>query len=78
MHCFHLIVPYAVLLNSAALFLKCMHYRLNWPEKGVSLKIDTIFFFMNLYRKKTQQNNFVALQTVNTLPIVVATLLQQR
>ena len=35
MHCFHLIVRYAVLSNSAALFLECVHYRLNWPEKGV-------------------------------------------
>ena len=35
MHCFHLIVPYAVLSNSSALFLKCVHYRLNWPEKAV-------------------------------------------
>ena len=35
MHCFHLIVPYAVLSNSAALFLEYVHYRLNWSEKGV-------------------------------------------
>ena len=33
-HCFHLIVPYAVLSDSAALLLERVHYRLNWPEKG--------------------------------------------
>ena len=37
MHCVYLIVRYAVLSNSAALFLECVHYRLNWPEKGVHL-----------------------------------------
>ena len=36
MHCFHLIVRYAVLSNSAVLFLECVHYRLNWPEKVYS------------------------------------------
>ena len=37
MHCFHLIVPYAVLLNSTALFLDCVNYRLNWTGKGVDI-----------------------------------------
>ena len=36
MHCFHIIVPYAVLSNSAALLLE-VHYRLNWTEKGVDV-----------------------------------------
>ena len=26
---------YAVLSKSAALYLECVHYRLNWAEKGV-------------------------------------------
>ena len=35
MHSFHLIVRYAVLSNSAAIFLEWVHCRLNWPKKGV-------------------------------------------
>ena len=35
MHCFNLTAPYAVLPKLAALRLECVHYRLNWAEKGV-------------------------------------------
>ena len=39
MRCFHLIVPYAVFSDSAALFLECVHLRLNWTEKGVPTSV---------------------------------------
>ena len=35
MHCFNLTAPYAVLTKLVALRLECVHYRLNWAEKGV-------------------------------------------
>ena len=39
MHCFHLVVRCAVLSNSAALFLQCVHYRLNRAEKCTRLHL---------------------------------------
>ena len=35
MHCFNLTVIYAVLPKSGAHYPECVHYRLNWAEKGV-------------------------------------------
>ena len=35
MHCFNLTVIYALLPKSSALYPECVHYRLNWAEKGV-------------------------------------------
>ena len=35
MHCFNLTVRYTVLPKSGALYPECVHYRLNWAEKGV-------------------------------------------
>ena len=35
MHRFNLSVRYAVLPKSSALYPECVHYRLNWAEKGV-------------------------------------------
>ena len=40
MHCFNLTAPYAVLTKLVALRLECVHYRLNWAEKGVLLWIS--------------------------------------
>ena len=37
MHCFNLTAPYAVLTKLVALRLECVHYRLNWAEKGVHM-----------------------------------------
>ena len=38
MHCFNLTAPYAVLTKLVALRLECVHYRLNWVEKGVDTR----------------------------------------
>ena len=38
MHCFNLIVKYAVLPISGALYPECVHYRLNWAEKTYEQK----------------------------------------
>ena len=38
MHYFNLTVRYAVLQKLDALYPKCVHYRLNWAEKGASMK----------------------------------------
>ena len=40
MHCFNLTAPYAVLTKLVALRLECVHYRLNWAEKGVGMYLS--------------------------------------
>ena len=46
MHCFNLTASYAVLTKLVALRLECVHYRLNWAEKGVGTFHIGIYFFM--------------------------------
>ena len=58
MHCFNLTASYAVLTKLVALRLECVHYRLNWAEKGVvgffSMKdrlVMKVSYIANSYEK---------------------------
>ena len=54
---------YTVLSKSAALYLKCVHYRLNWAEKGVVLSN----FFSIL---STPFRHFPFLLSLSSLPFL--------
>ena len=41
MHCLNFTVRYAVLPKQGALYPECVHYRLNWAEKGVDCSVRT-------------------------------------
>ena len=52
MHCFNLTVRYAALPKLGALYPECVHYRLNWAEKGV-LPVNTRLLPLLLPSTKT-------------------------
>ena len=53
MHCFNLTAPYAVQTKLVALRLECVHYRLNWAEKG-AYKLTAVYSFTSAPAARSQ------------------------
>ena len=71
MQCFHLIVPYAVLSNSAALFLEYVHCRLNWTERGVEIHFSHVTWKLRpifILFRQGKKTHFVGAQDFLRLP----------
>ena len=52
MHCFNLTAPYAVLTKLVALRLECVHYRLNWAGRYITICRDILSTLARAFGKR--------------------------